>query len=170
MADPGRPPAITRRAAWLLCLFTSGMGLFIILVAAGLIPAEERSFHAPRWIVGAAGLAFVLAGLAILTIPRGGSLEPAGRVTLISSLLGGSIVGLLALIINWIAFGPGERRFSGGLALPFLSVSAPAGEWSGRAAFGVGALLMDLVVVCLAVRGARQLVRRRRERAGHPAP
>ena len=111
-----------------------------------------------------------MAGLAILTIPRGGSLEPAGRVTLISSLLGGSIVGLLALIINWIAFGPGERRFSGGLALPFLSVSAPAGEWSGRAAFGVGALLMDLVVVCLAVRGARQLVRRRRERAGHPAP
>jgi hypothetical protein len=168
MADPGRPPAISRRAALLLCLFTSGMGLFIVLVAAGLIPAEESSFHAPRWVVGAAGLAFVLAGLAILTIPRGGSYEPAGRTPVTSSLLGGSIVGLLALITNWIAFGPGERRFSGGLALPFFSVSAPADEWSGRAAFGVGAVIMDLMAVWLAVRGARLLVRRWRERAGHP--
>jgi hypothetical protein len=54
-----------------------------------------------------------------------------------SFLLGGSIVGLVALIFNWIAFGPGERRVSGGMALPFFWVSSSRiGEWTGRLVFG----------------------------------
>ncbi len=31
------------------------LGLFIVLLAAGVIPSEEKSFHAPQWVVGAAG-------------------------------------------------------------------------------------------------------------------
>jgi hypothetical protein len=74
---------------------------------------------------------------------------------------------LLAVIFNWIAFGPGERRFSGGVALPLFRVSSSRiGEWTGRLVFGAGAILIDLFFVWAVVRGIRQLLRVRRERAG----
>jgi hypothetical protein len=79
-----------------------------------------------------------------------------------SFLLGGAIVGLMAVILNWIAFGPGERGFGGGLALPFVSVSGPASEWTGRVAFGIGAVLVDVFLVWMTARGLRDLVGRRR--------
>jgi len=133
MSNEGEPQAISKRGAWIFGLFASGTGLLIVLVAAGVIPADERSFGAPRWVVGAAGVAF----------------------------------GLLALPFNWIAFGPGERRFSGGMALPFFWVSSSRiGEWTGRLLFGGGAILIDLFFVWVMVRGVRQLLRSRRERAG----
>ena len=141
MSNEREPQAISKRGAWIFGLFACGTGLLIVLVAAGVIPADERSFGAPRWVVGAAGVAL---------------------------LLGGSIVGLVALIFNWIAFGPGERRFSGGMALPFFWVSSSRiGEWTGRLVFGGGAILVDLFFVWVMVRGVRQLLRSRRERAGN---
>ena len=56
-----------------------GVGLLIVLVAAGVIPAEEKSFHAPRWVVSACGLFFMVAGVALAADrargrrPRGGA-------------------------------------------------------------------------------------------------
>ena len=168
MSNEGEPQAISKRGPWIFGLFASGTGLLIVLVAAGVIPADERSFGAPRWVVGGAGVAFVLAGLAIVTMPIGPPGAPVDRATPWSLLLGGSIVGLLALIFNWIAFGPGERRFSGGMALPFFLVSSSRiGEWTGRLVFGGGAILIDLFFVWVLVRGVRQLLRSRRERAGN---
>jgi hypothetical protein len=68
---------------------------------------------------------------------------------------------VLVLILNWIAFGAGPRHFSGGIAIPFVSWSGPSSEWSGRAAFGIGAMIADLVVVWLLARGVRGAFRRR---------
>jgi len=68
----------------------------------------------------------------------------------------------MAVILNWIAFGPGQRGFSGGLALPFVSVSGPASEWTGRVAFAIGAVLVDVFLVWMTARGLRDLVGRRR--------
>jgi hypothetical protein len=167
MSNEGESHALSKRGARILGLFAGGTGLLIVLVAAGVIPADERSFGAPRWVVGAAGMAFVLAGLAIVTMPIGRPGAPADQATPWSLLLGGSIVGLLALIFNWIAFGPGERRFSGGVALPFFWVSSSRiGEWTGRLVFGGGAVVIDLFFVWAMVRGVRQLLRARREREG----
>ena len=66
-----------------------------------------------------------------------------------------------AAVFNWIAFGPGERRFGGGIALPFVAVSGPSSEWTGRAAFGIGAVLVDLFLVWFLERGLRDLLGRR---------
>jgi hypothetical protein len=167
MSDAGVGHPISKRGAWILCLFVSGTGLLIVLVAAGIIPADERSFEAPRWVVGALGVTFVLTGLAMVTMPIGRPPAPADQASPWSLLLGCAMVGLLALIFNWIAFGPGERRFSGGVALPpFWVSSSRIGEWTGRLVFGAGAILIDLFFVWAVVRGIRQLLRVRRERAG----
>src|SRR5438046_3727523 len=98
MSNEGEPQAISKCGPWIFG---------IVLVAAGVIPADERSFGAPRWVVGGAGVPFVLAGLAIVTMLIGPPGAPVDRAIPWSLLLGGSIVGLLALIFNWIAFGPG---------------------------------------------------------------
>src|SRR5260370_887902 len=52
------------------------MGLVILFVALGIIPTDESKFHAPHWVVGAAGLMFFLAGIAILTGPALSRVRP----------------------------------------------------------------------------------------------
>jgi len=137
------------------------MGLVILFVALGIIPTDESNFHAPHWVVGAAGLAFFLAGLAILVGPPPGAPE-ASRTTWRTFLLGLGVVGALAAVFNWIAFGPGPRSFSGGISIPFVAISGPQSEWSGRIAFGVAAGLIDLFLVWVIVRGLRDLLGRDR--------
>ena len=136
-------------------------GILILLLAAGVI-GDARDIHAPRWVVGAAGLAFVLAGIAVAAGPADGRPTTASAPgTWRSSLLGGAIVGLMAVAPNWIAFGPGERRFGGMLGLPFLAVSSAVSETTGRVAFGIGAVLLDVVFVWIVARGFRAALARR---------
>jgi hypothetical protein len=151
-----------RRATIALGTACVGLGLFIVLLAARVIPSEEKNFHAPHWVVGAAGLAFVLMGVALATAPAPGTPEGAGRTTWRSFVLGGAIVGLMAAIVNWIAFGPGERQFGGTIALPFIAVSGRESEWTGRIAFGIGAVALDVFFVWMAARGLRDLLGRGR--------
>jgi hypothetical protein len=154
-----------RGTAWVgtLCAL---MGLVILFVALGIIPTDESNFHAPHWVVGAAGLAFFLAGLAILTGPPAGTPEAstpeASRTTWRGLVLGLGVVGALAAVFNWVAFGPGPRSFSGGISIPFVSISGPQSEWSGRVAFGLAAGLIDLFLVWVIVRGLRDLLGRDR--------
>jgi hypothetical protein len=55
-------------------------------------------------------------------------------------------VGLFVAIGNWVAFGPGEREFTSSISLPFITFSkSGSGFNGGRIAFGIGALLADLV-------------------------
>jgi hypothetical protein len=150
-----------RAAAWLGALF-GVVGLCILLVALRIIPADESKFEAPHWVVGAAGLAFFLVGITLLTNPPPGSPETDGRTTWQTFLLGTAIVGAMAAIFNWVAFGPGPRHFSGGISIPFVAISSRQSEWSGRVAFGIAAGLMDLLLVWGIVRGLRDLLGRGR--------
>src|SRR5947207_2566754 len=103
MSNEGEPQAISKRGAWIFGLFAGGTGLLIVLVAAGVIrPASTRSGRPAGWWVQRAWSSFSPASPG----------APVDQATPWSVLLGGSIVGLPALIFNWIAFGPGERRFS----------------------------------------------------------
>jgi len=70
--------------------------------------------------------------------------------------LGLAVVGALATVGTWVAFGPGERAFA--VSLPF-PVSSPANPWIGRSVFGVGAVLTWLFFVVAAVAWWRKLVR-----------
>jgi hypothetical protein len=141
----------------LIGLGTMALGLFIILISANVIPTDDSTFSAPRWLVGCAGLCFLLAGGAVALARPGG---PPGTVAA-NPYLGGAAALVLVVILNWIAFGPGPRHFSGGFALPFVSWSSPPSDWTGRAAFGVGAFLADVFIACLLVRGVRNAFRRR---------
>ncbi len=141
------------------------MGLGILFVALDIIPTDPARFQAPHWVVGAAGLAFFLAGIAVLTAPPRGTPEAAAAGSRFTSwwtfALGLGIVGAMAAVANWVAFGPGPRKFQGGIAIPFVAVYGPTSEWSGRAMFGVGAVLIDLFLLWIVVRGLRDLLGRR---------
>jgi hypothetical protein len=136
-------------------------GIVILLRTVGLI-GDAGDIHAPGWMVGAAGLAFVLVGIAVATGPADGrpaatSAPPTWR----RHVLAGAIVGLMAAAPHWIAFGPGERRFGGILGVPFLAVSSAVSETTGRVAFGIGAVLLDVVFVWIVARGLRAALARR---------
>ena len=150
-----------RAATWLGALF-GAVGLVILLVALRIIPAAESRFQAPHWVVGAAGLAFFLVGILLLTTPPAQTPVAAARTTWRTFLLGAGVVGSMAAIFNWVAFGPGPRRFGGSISIPFVSISGPQSEWSGRAAFGLAAVMIDLFLGWVIVRGLRELLGRAR--------
>ena len=141
----------------LIGLGTMAMGLLVILISVNVIPVPDATFEAPRWIVGCVGLSFLLAGAAVaLARPSG----PPGTIAA-NPYFGGAAGLVLVFILNWIAFGSGPRHFSGGIAIPFVSWSGPSSEWSGRAAFGIGALIAGLIVGWVLIRGVRGAFHRR---------
>jgi hypothetical protein len=117
----------------------------IIAVALGLIPVAPQDVRAPRWVLGAAGMTFIAGGFAPLAAYRG----PSSKV---SQIIGAGVVLPLTLVSNWVAFGPGERQFSGGLSIGFFTVSQQSSQLSGRIAFGIGAVLLDVLIVAIVVR------------------
>lgn len=122
------------------------IGLVIILLGAGIIPAPESSFHAPHWVVGAAGLAFLCAGVAIWLGSAGprDALEPWRRLGV--DLSGLTIIVCFAAMFSWIGFAPGEREFSGGLPL----IGAKANNSLGRIVFGgFGLVAWGIVAVAM---------------------
>jgi hypothetical protein len=141
----------------LIGLATMAIGLFTILISADVIPVPDSTFEAPRWLVGGAGLSFLLAGAAVVLARPGG---PPG--TLAANPYFGGAAGLVLVgILNWIAFGPGPRRFSGGISIRFVSWSSRPSEWTGRAAFGVAAFLADVIVAWVLARNLFNALRRR---------
>jgi hypothetical protein len=133
------------------------LGLFTILTSANVIPVPDSTFEAPRWLVGCVGLSFLLAGAAV-ALARPGA---APGTIAANSYFGGAAGLVLVGIFNWIAFGAGPRHFSGGIALPFVSWSNSPSEWAGRAAFGFGAVIADVIVAWVLVRSARNAFQRR---------
>jgi hypothetical protein len=142
------------------------MGALIVLLAVGIIPGAEASLEAPRWVVAAAGLAFVLAGAAMIVgyaVAGGagpdGDLPPGTPrwVRFTQTLLGLGIIGALAVIFTWIAFGPGPRAFT--ITLPFAG-RGPGDETLGRAMFGIGAVLIWAFFGVLAVVSVQRLRRK----------
>ena len=157
----GERPLSPRATAWVGALF-GVVGLVILLVALRVIPSEESKFQAPHWVVGAAGLAFFLVGILLLTTPPAQTPDAAARTTWRTFLLGMGVVGAMAAIFNWVAFGPGPRHFGGSISIPFVAVSGPQSEWSGRVAFGAAAVLIDAFALWVIVRGLRDLLGRAR--------
>ncbi len=148
------------RSTLVVGLFTIGMGVAILLAALDLVPVDEASFHAPRWVVGAAGCAASLVGgLVLLSLVSPGT-TPAetGIESLVDRMRQAGalmVFVLMAAIANWIAFGPGERAFSGSVSLPFLALALPSSEVIGRFVFGVGAVSLDVILILIVFRGLR---------------
>jgi hypothetical protein len=156
---------LSPRAAVALGSVIIATGLLIILLAVGIVPVDERSFEAPRWVVACAGLAFVLGGAAVMIgyavaggVGPDGDLPPGTplSIRIVQYTLGLGIVGCMAAITSWVAFGPGERTFTA--TGPFLGRSATS-ETTGRVVFGIGAVLIYVFLAVLVVVSIKRLRR-----------
>jgi hypothetical protein len=139
----------------------TAIGLYFVLVGLAVLPVPggERNLHAPLWVVAAAGSTFLLGGLAlILQIVGGANAQgelPKGapgwiKTTQVLFVLG--IFVAFAATTTWVAFGPGERQFSGNVPL-----AGRANEIVGRVVFGIGAIAMWLGVLIVFGAARKQL-------------
>lgn len=128
----------------LLGLFVAAIGLIPMLAALDVIPTPESSFHAPRWIVFLVGSLFFTVGMWILMQGMVGE----SRAKVFGAAVGFSVVVGLAFIANWIAFGSGTREScSGSTSFIGWTSSRAAAELECRAAFGYGAVFINLIIV-----------------------
>ena len=114
-------------------LLFAAMGLWIsgFAIYSGIYAADAVQANAYMGLP--AGLMFVFAG-ALLALPP----ESKWR-----SLLATLVITCFAVTFDWIAFGPGERKFTGSI----MGVGFVSGELSGRIAFGFFAILLDIFAV-----------------------
>ena len=135
-------------------------GAYFLLVGARVLPVPggPGNVNGPLWILLCAGLAFFLAGTAILLQAFGHANDqgefPADAPSWLRGmqyLIGVAIFASFGAIGSWIAFGPGERAFSGS----FFFLSGEANALVGRAAFGIGAVIVWICTIVFAVLGAK---------------
>ena len=144
-----------------LAALMAAIGVYYILLGLRLLPVSDMAAHEndPHWLVLCAGLAFLLAGVAV-AIQTFGHANAAGELPAAAPrwmragqhLTAFTIIACLGAIGSWVAFGPGEREFSGGL--PFLGPAV--NSVIGRGTFGVGAVLTLLCLAVIAVSGLRK--------------
>lgn len=145
-------------------------GLYFIGVALGMLPMPEGAASAPSFIVALAGLAFLFVGCGLTIRARtaandrdGGLPATAPAWTQLCHRVSAiAIAGTLATIGTWLAIGSGPRHFE--LSGP-LAGTAPAGNAIGRAVFALGAVIVWIYVIALAVGTVRKLFDRRDERS-----
>lgn len=145
----------TQGSLWFGLLFAAA-GALIMLVAIDVIHSPEESFNAPRWVVLVAGLCFFGAGVYVsFSDPRFDGIKDEWWYRIIVTAALAAIPLSLIAVLNWVAFGPGEREFSGGVSLPFISIfTENSSQIMGRCVFGTSAVLSDLVLIVIAVRAA----------------
>ena len=139
----------------LIGLAIATVGILIVAVAAGIIPAPEKSFHAPHWVVGVAGMLFVLAGAIFLTpLIVAGFVPPdrhtprqKGAIKLVQQILGCLLLTSFAAVPLWIGFGPGERALSSSISSSGLTSSGPGNATIGRLVFGATGILIGIWAV-----------------------
>ena len=121
-----------------------GLGVGLACAAMGLMLvgfAIYSAIHADpvtadNFMGMPAGLMFVFAGILM-------ALPPAYEKW--QNLLATQLITCFALTIDWVAFGPGERRFSGSM----MGIGFIPGEFFGRAVFGVFAVVLDICAVAM---------------------
>jgi hypothetical protein len=119
-------------------------GAIPLLAALDVLPFDPGDRGAPRWVVATSGSLFVLAGGALGA--RGSSAVWARAA---SAMLGPAIVLGMAAILNWVAFGPGPRGCTSTLSAFWYAASRRAPDLECRSAFGLGALMLDAIVVLI---------------------
>jgi len=141
-------------------------GLYLMLGAAGYAPMPEgNSPNAPAFIGFCAGAAFLFAGLTCMVRARAGMLnieteipDSAPRWMQVSyRVLAIGTAGALAIIGTYVAIGSGPRAFSLSTSL----VETTTGEAIGRTVFGLGAVIVWIMVIALTVGTVRKLFDRR---------
>lgn len=106
----------------------------------GLVGRDD--INGPPWMAFAAGGVFVAAALAVMT---------GGRMPWLAEFMALAILVGFAAIGNWIAFGPGVRVCSGGMSVGGLGGEGGMSGLSCRIPFGLGAVIVNGLMVWVAV-------------------
>ncbi|MFW6089081.1 MAG: hypothetical protein ACODAB_04965 [Gemmatimonadota bacterium] len=143
-------------------------GLMILSIAFEWIYVDPASIHAPRWVLGICGVMFLVPGVVALYFGvrngRGGGARSGRRAredafSVVGWLTGLVISGGMTVVAGWIAFGPGERAFSGSVGVGGVAVGGSGqSETVGRWVFGICAVLVGLFTVWGLVYGVRRLL------------
>jgi hypothetical protein len=133
------PPVVK----WLFGPVLLATGVLELAAAAGLIGLDASRLHAPLWLLGAMGVAFVSVALVLM-------LDGIEALKRLKGWLALVFLVSFAAIFNWVAFGPGERHFTTRTSVGFggggLATVSDGHELGGRIAFGVFAVLLDLLI------------------------
>lgn len=115
------------------------------LAAIHLGTPPER--HVPDAVAGLiGGLAFAFAG-AILVVPE--------RHERTRASFGALMITFIALLFDWVAFGPGERRATAALSSGNVGVRPHFWEMPGRILLVSGAMLFNLMALWAWIRARR---------------
>lgn len=133
-------------------------GSFIVLLAVDIIHADSGSFNAPRWVIGVAGGAFMLAGT---MVALQGAFGPEGMQSKLylwlQFLLGLAFMLLFASVFLWVGFGEGEREFSTSTTLGPITTSGSGEVSSGRLVFGIGGILMVFFAIWMSYANLKKI-------------
>ncbi len=141
-------PSLGGRIA--LGVISAAIGFVVIGTAVNAAIHAADAFTTERIIAVPAGLIFVLGG-ALVALPPG-----SWRW---QSVLSALLITCFAVTFDWVAFGPGERRFGGGVSLgAHVGAGFPVGEFFGRAAFGVAAIVLDIFAIIVWISHCRRLL------------
>ncbi|MGE5640288.1 MAG: hypothetical protein ACM30H_09340 [Clostridia bacterium] len=110
------------------------------LFGFAMVFLHPENLRAEAWVAYAGMAAFVLAGASLLFREYGA--RRAGEWLTLATVLG------MLVVSAWISFGPGPRNCT---ALLFF-INTAAAEWACRGAFGVGTLLLVVVLAMVARR------------------
>ena len=135
------------------------VGAFIFLFSVDVLEVSDESFNAPRWVVAAVGVFFIIGG----TMPMlQGLKELVGGeppwLRFLNQLVGFMFLLLLAIPFNWVAFGSGEREFSSETSIGPISFFA-SGLSGGRCAFGAFAMLLNILLLYVVIRAIWKFLR-----------
>jgi hypothetical protein len=133
-------------------------GAYFVLAGLGLAPPPSR-INGPLWLSICIGLVFLAGGVLVgvrgwLGVPDTADLPQDAPRALIAAQWIAVVAACagLALAASWVAFGDGERQF----VLP-LPLNGALGEYLGRAAFALSAVLAWLVTAAFARAGAKRV-------------
>lgn len=165
------PTSATPRATKFYAAVAAAVGLYFIAVGARLlpIPGGPSNLHSPLWVLLCAGFVFFLAGAALVIQSLSASSAtgelPADAprwLRILQYVIAVAIFCCFGTIASWIAFGPGERQFSGTVMTGNAAIDAAV----GRTAFGVGAVIIWLCTAAVIASGIRKLFDQNTPRTG----
>ena len=145
--------------AALMGLLFAGVGGFILLAAADIIHIDPESLHAPRWVFGAIGLMFFLAGIMVIAqVIAGAGAEQIVLFQWLQFILVLGMMASFAAVFIWVGLGPGEREFQGSTSIGPISFSNGGNQIMGRCMFGGFGILTGLGTLLFAINKISQLL------------
>jgi hypothetical protein len=149
---PAKP--LSRRGQFTIGVLVIAAGLCVTALAANYVGKPTGKFDP---VVGMfAGLAFAFAG-AILVVPE--------RQSRTRAWFGALMITSVALLFDWLAFGPGERHDASGFSNGSGGVHLHFWQMPGRVLLASGAVLFSLMALWAWFR-TRRAAWRRKNRAG----